>query len=74
MINRIAILLRNVGLASASYCTVCFAVTTALYLVVMMTGNANIRNPTTGAPAEVIFSAHTLFVSSLFVGLVTTLF
>ncbi|MCH7921186.1 MAG: hypothetical protein IIC50_24855 [Planctomycetes bacterium] len=40
----------------------------------MMTGNADIRDPTTGAPVEAIFSAHALFVSSLFAGLFTTLF
>ena len=75
MTNKTGILLlRDVGFASASYCTVCFAVTIALYLVVVMTGNADIRDPTTGAPVEVIFSAHALFVSSLFAGLFVTFF
>ncbi len=74
MMNRIAIRLRNAGLASASYCTVCFAVTITLYLVMMMTGNADFRDHTTGAPVDAIFSAQALLVSSLFVGLATTLF
>ena len=75
MTNKTGILLlRDVGFASASYCTVCFAVTIALYLVVVMTGNADVRDPTTGAPVEVIFSAHALFVSSLFAGLFVTFF
>lgn len=74
MTNKTGILLlRDVGFASASYCTVCFAVTIALYLVVVMTGNADVRD-STGAPVEVIFSAHALFVSSLFAGLFTTFF
>jgi len=38
MTGRIVILLRNVGLASPSYCVVCFAVTTVLYLVVVSAG------------------------------------
>ena len=74
MTNKTGILLRNVGLASASYCTICFAFTAALYLVVMKTGNADIRDPTTGAPVDLIISAHALFVLSLFIGLGGTLF
>ncbi len=75
MTNKTSILLlRDVGFASASYCTVCFAVIAALYVVGMQTGMADIRDPTTGAPVEVIFSAHALFVSSLFAGLFVTFF
>ncbi len=75
MTNKTSILLlRDVGFASASYCTVCFAVIAALYVVGMKTGMADIRDPTTGAPVDVILSAHALFELSLFMGLFGTLF
>ena len=75
MTNKTSILLlRDVGFASVSYCTVCFAVIAALYVVGMKTGMADIRDPTTGAPVDVILSAHALFELSLFMGLFGTLF
>jgi hypothetical protein len=74
MTSRSIIRLRNVGIASASYSATCFAVTSAIYLLVVMTGNADIRDPNSGAPVEALISLHTFFVSSLFVGLATTLF
>jgi len=72
MANRYRTFARNIGLSSAVYSVTCFAFAAAVYLVVVFSGYASFRDPRTGAVVDAIIPISTVFVSSLFVGAVTS--
>ena len=67
-------LIRNIALATTAYCVTAFALAVAIYVVLMASDNAPLRDPATGAAVQAIIPPSTIFVSAVFVGAMTTFY
>ena len=66
--------LKKVGYASLCYCATCFAVAAGSYVVIWVTGNLELRDPTTRAVVEnATIPTSNVFLLALFFGAVTTI-
>jgi len=66
-------LFRNIALATTAYCVTAFALAVAIYVVLIASDNAPLRDPATGAAVQAIIPPSTIFVSAVFFGAMTTL-
>ena len=67
-------LMRNIALATTAYCVTAFALAVAIYVILMTSDNALLRDPATGAPVQAIIPPSTILVSAVLFGAMTTFY